>query len=478
MSATEEVKKPSVVSANKTEEKQVTKTEDKTQTQSKDVPSATELDTEDENHSSPSRKQNSNASASAKNFSPISIPKQELKAAAKGCKKDAEENEHFDPVFYKNLVAMRQHDQTKRPTFNSQPESAYEEGEIVLDVIAKKVSKAKDIRCHLKVKQQAYLGSGAFSDVYKGVVKPKDKKGCEEVTVAIKKIWPDPSREDRQISIHRKLDHPNLIKLMYYYVCIHPKTKDTMWSLVLELMPSTVSQEQGKRMDRGTLLPALYAKLFMYQTFCGLLYLEKSRYFHRDVKPDNLLVNMATGVLKIGDFGSARKYRNYERNNAYQVTRYYRAPELCMKFTRYDTTVDAWAAGCILAEMLTNRVIFYGENNADQLKKIFRICGTPSIDQLKECVPGHELDPDILKDKYPPANWFKILKRYNRSVTEVHADIVGSILRYECNKRLRGLDALKHPFFDSLRKPTAKLPDGSPLPFLEHLNETKKSVAA
>ncbi|CAD5214921.1 unnamed protein product [Bursaphelenchus xylophilus] len=412
-------------------------------------------------------------SASARNFSPIVFSRNELKAAGKGCEKDVEENEHFDPVFYKNQVAMRQHDQAKRPLNSTQAEAMVELGELEVEVIAKKVSKNKDIRCKLTVKQQAYLGSGAFSDVYKGTVKPKDKKGSQELTVAIKKIWPDPSREDRQIAIHRKLDHQNLIKLLYYYVCVHPETKQTMWSLILELMPSTVAQEQGKRMDRGTLLPSLYVKLFMYQTFCGLLYLEKVRYFHRDIKPDNLLVNMASGCLKIGDFGSARRYRPYEKNTAYQVTRYYRAPELCMKYTKYDTTVDIWAAGCILAEMLTNRIIFYGEDNADQLKKIFRICGTPNMDQLKECVPGHELDPIILRDQFPAANWFKILKRYNRNATQVHADMVGAILRYECNKRLRGLDALRHPFFNSLRKPTAKMPDGSALPSLEYLNETR-----
>lgn len=157
-------------------------------------------------------------------------------------------------------------------------------------------------------------------------------------------------------------------------------------------------------------------QLFIYQTLCGLHYLECTRYLHRDVKPENLLVNMDTGMLKIGDFGSAKRYRPGEANSAYQVTRYYRAPELCMKFTRYDSTVDIWAVGCILTELLTNRIMFYGSDNADQLKKILRICGTPDKEQLRACVGGQSTKNDAYTRNRPST---KLLESFFQTIKSI-----------------------------------------------------------
>lgn len=96
-------------------------------------------------------------------FSPIDFPAAELVQASEGCKKDVEENEHFDPIFYKNLIAMRQHDATKRPLTPQQAEQMFEQEEVEHKLIAKKVCPKKDIRCYINVHQQVYLGSGAFS---------------------------------------------------------------------------------------------------------------------------------------------------------------------------------------------------------------------------------------------------------------------------------------------------------------------------
>uniref|UniRef100_A0AC34FAJ2 Protein kinase domain-containing protein n=1 Tax=Panagrolaimus sp. ES5 TaxID=591445 RepID=A0AC34FAJ2_9BILA len=411
---------------------------------------------------------------------PITFPADVLAEAGKGVKKDNIENEYFDPSFFKNQVAMRQHDSTKRPKpLNRETITDQNAGDEsnVIRVIAKEVLPLKDKLCYITVKQSSFLGAGAFSDVFVGYVSKVSRgknndhqKANEPMQVAIKKIWPDPSREDRQIGVHRHLDHLNLVKLRYYYVCIHPRTKMTMWTLIMDLMPSTVAHEQSRYIDKGKIMPLLYIKLFVYQMFAGLAYMEKCGYFHRDVKPDNLLVCMASGRLKIGDFGSAKNYKQGAKLSSYQVTRYYRAPELCLKFNYYDPTVDIWAAGCILAELLTNRIIFYGANNRDQIFKIIRICGTPTIPQLSQCVPGVAVDDEILTTNYPPADWQKIIRRYNKSITSVGADFLHKVLRYERALRLRGDEALKHAFFDSLRNPTCRLAGGTSLPPLIGIN--------
>ncbi|KAI6219282.1 Protein kinase domain-containing protein [Aphelenchoides besseyi] len=418
--------------------------------------------------------ENSNSQADSRlasgQRSPIAFPPEVLSEAAKGVsKKDAEENECFDPCFYMNKIPMRQHLSERRPKTVAQAEQVHENEELTINVIAKKVAPKRDLLCKLVVCQKSFLGSGAFSDVYRGTVKRKTGSGVDEVIdVAIKKIWPDPSREDRQITVHRRLKHPNLVSLLYYYVCLHPTSKVTMWTLIMELATSTVAIEQSKYIEKHKIMPAVYAKLFIYQTLCALAYLESKSVVHRDIKPENLLVDMETGRLKIGDFGSAKRLKPGDQNSAYQVTRYYRSPELTFKFTKYNCTVDVWAAGCILAEMLTNRsfVIFYGKDNDDQLQKIFRICGTPTIEQLRECVPGHVVDPSVLAIKYPAADWLRILRRYNRSVSKTCAQFLNGMLRYECNQRLRGAEALRHPYFSTLRKST-QLPNGRPFPVLQ-----------
>uniref|UniRef100_A0A915BMJ7 Protein kinase domain-containing protein n=3 Tax=Parascaris univalens TaxID=6257 RepID=A0A915BMJ7_PARUN len=379
-------------------------------------------------------------------------------------KHEAEENEHFDPHFYKNLVAIRQHDQTKRlcETLAERNQRDSETGEI--KVLAKVVDDNDDHIEAVLVKQTGYIGSGVFSDVYKGYVLRAGQSESDVKHVAIKKIWPDPSREDRQIGVHRLLKHPNIARLLLYFVCIHPTTRVASWTLVMDLMPSTVGREQSNCIERGLLLPQIYVKLWMFQTMSALGYMEKSRISHRDIKPENLLVDYNFGTLKVGDFGSAKIHKPGDTSNSYQVTRYYRAPELCFGYTKYDATVDVWSAGCILAELLTNRIIFYGRSNADQLRKIIRIIGTPTMRQLSACIPGHYVSESIFKKKYPPVDLFFLLSKYNKTITRECISFISGILRYETHERLRGKKALDHPYFNSLRIGNGRLPNGCPLP--------------
>jgi cyclin-dependent kinase 2 len=83
--------------------------------------------------------------------------------------------------------------------------------------------------------------------------------------------------------------------------------------------------------------------------------------------------------LKIADFGLARAFgipiRPYTRE---VVTLWYRAPELLLGATEYSTPVDLWSVGCIFAEIVSKRALFDGESEQDQIKKIFRIMGTPN----------------------------------------------------------------------------------------------------
>ena len=88
---------------------------------------------------------------------------------------------------------------------------------------------------------------------------------------------------------------------------------------------------------------------------------------HRDIKMQNLLVDPTCHVLKICDFGSSKRLVTGEKSTAYICTRYYRAPELLLGNTEYNCTIDIWAAGCVVAEMISGKIFFEVTNSANQL---------------------------------------------------------------------------------------------------------------
>lgn len=119
----------------------------------------------------------------------------------------------------------------------------------------------------------------------------------------------------------------------------------------------------------------------MYQLLNGTAKCHKHKVLHRDLKPQNLLINKDY-VLKLADFGLARAFGIPVKNFTHEVvTLWYRAPDILMGSKDYNTSVDIWSVGCIFAEIVTKRPLFPGKNEEDQLLKIFKIRGTPCADE-------------------------------------------------------------------------------------------------
>ena len=121
-------------------------------------------------------------------------------------------------------------------------------------------------------------------------------------------------------------------------------------------------------------MPILLVKLYVYQICRAIAYIHTLGVCHRDIKPQNLLVDTSTHTLKLCDFGSAKILSPGESNIAYICSRYYRAPELIFGATEYTAAIDIWSVGCVMAELLTGRPLFAGESGVDQLVEIIKVC--------------------------------------------------------------------------------------------------------
>jgi serine/threonine protein kinase len=119
----------------------------------------------------------------------------------------------------------------------------------------------------------------------------------------------------------------------------------------------------------------------MYQLLKGMTFCHQRGILHRDLKPQNLLIDQA-GILKLADFGLARAVAVPVRLYTHEiVTLWYRAPEVLLGSSaigKYSTPVDMWSIGCIFAEMVTKEPLFPGDSEIDELYRIFRALGTPN----------------------------------------------------------------------------------------------------
>ncbi|KAI4303348.1 hypothetical protein MLD38_038993 [Melastoma candidum] len=310
------------------------------------------------------------------------------------------------------------------------------------------------------------VGTGSFGVVFQAK--------CLETgeTVAIKKVLQDKRYKNRELQIMRILDHPNVLHLKH---CFFSTTeKDEVYlNLVLEYVSETVYRASKHYVRMNQHVPLIYVQLYAYQICRGLNYLHNVvGVCHRDIKPQNLLVNPHTHQLKICDFGSAKKLVPGEPNISYICSRYYRAPELIFGAAEYTTAIDMWSAGCVLAELLLGHPLFPGESGVDQLIEIIKILGTPTREEIK-C-----MNPNYSEYKFPQIKahpWHKVF--HKRMPTEA-VDLISRLLQYSPKLRCTALEACAHPFFDDLREPSASLPNGRALPPLFNFTAQELSGAS
>lgn len=228
----------------------------------------------------------------------------------------------------------------------------------------------------------------------------------------------------------------------------------------MDYMPENSHKMMKEYVSRKDFVPILSVKLYGYQLFRSIAYIHGLGICHRDIKPQNLMVDPKTNQARLCDFGSAKKLARGEPSIAYICSRYYRAPELIFGATDYTNAIDVWSAGCVVAEFLLGEPLFPGESNTDQLVEIIKVLGTPTRQQIKA------MNGSYSSYKFPQIKSYPWHTIFPKHVPELAIDFIRSVLVYDPLKRPTAMKTLLHPFFDELRLKTTKLPNNDNLPDL------------
>lgn len=299
------------------------------------------------------------------------------------------------------------------------------------------------------------IGNGSFGVVFQAAVVETGE------VVAIKKVLQDKRFKNRELQIMRQLvkdPHSNIVGLKHCFYSQGEKPDELYLNLVLEYVPETVYSISRQHSKAKIALPLLYVKLYLYQLSRALSHIHSLGICHRDIKPQNLLVNPETQQLKLCDFGSAKALVKGEPNVAYICSRYYRAPELIFGSTDYTTAIDVWSQGCVGAELLLGQPLFPGDSGVDQLVEIIKVLGTPTREEISS------MNSNYTEFKFPQIKACQWRKVFRSKTPEDAMDFIASTLAYAPEERVKPLDGCAHPFFDELRNPSTKLPTGKELP--------------
>ena len=288
------------------------------------------------------------------------------------------------------------------------------------------------------------LGGGSFADVFLA----KEKSTSEMVAIKVlKKKYRkfDECCELRECKSLQKLckdslqtqkGYDNIIKLKQ--IIFEKKTGKL--SLVFEYMETDLYELMKKRSPGK--LSEEEIKDITYQTLLGLYHMHKYGFFHRDMKPENLLL---TGKkVKIADFGLAREIRSIPPYTEYVSTRYYRAPECILRSTNYNSPIDIWAVGCIMAEMYMHPMpLFYGQTEKEVFNKICTTLGSPTSSTWLEGIN----QANIIGMKIPQSNGTDLSKIVTGASPEA-IDLMNQMLKWDPNCRATATTLLNHPFFN------------------------------
>ncbi|ONM62520.1 Serine/threonine-protein kinase MHK [Zea mays] len=270
------------------------------------------------------------------------------------------------------------------------------------------------------------VGDGTFGSVWRAMNKQNGE------VVAVKKMKKkyysfEECMSLREVKSLRRMNHPNIVKLKEVI-----RENDILY-FIME-----------------------------YMIFQALAYMHQRGYFHRDLKPENLLVSK--GVIKLADFGLAREVSSLPPYTEYVSTRWYRAPEVLLQSSAYDSAVDMWAMGAIMAELLTLHPLFPGTSEPDEIHKICNVIGSPDEQSWPQ---GLSL-AEAMKYQFPQTKGSQLSEVMTTASSEA-IDLISSLCSWDPSKRPKATEVLQHTFFQGctcvplpVRRKASSLPKTPP----------------
>ncbi|XP_075948869.1 cyclin-dependent kinase 11B isoform X8 [Anarhichas minor] len=280
------------------------------------------------------------------------------------------------------------------------------------------------------------IEEGTYGVVYRA----KDKKTDE--IVALKRLKMEKEKEGfpitslREINTILKAQHPNIVTVREIVV---GSNMDKIY-----IVMNYVEHDLKSLMEtmKQPFLPG-EVKTLMIQLLRGVRHLHDNWILHRDLKTSNLLLSHK-GILKIGDFGLAREYGSpLKPYTPVVVTLWYRSPELLLGAKEYSTAVDMWSVGCIFGELLTQKPLFPGKSEIDQINKVFKDLGSPS----EKIWPGYGELPAVKKMTFTEYPYNHLRKRFGALLSDQGFDLMNKFLTYCPSKRILSDEGLKHEYF-------------------------------
>ncbi|PAA79458.1 hypothetical protein BOX15_Mlig002513g2 [Macrostomum lignano] len=311
-----------------------------------------------------------------------------------------------------------------------------------------------------------YIGEGAYGIV----VSALDNHNGEKV--AIKKVSPFEyqtycQRTLREIKILTRFKHENIIDI-----------RDILTATTVDAMKDVyivqcLMETDMYKLLRTQTLSNEHVCYFLYQILRGLKYIHSANVLHRDLKPNNLLLN-TTCDLKICDFGLARVADPGHDHTGilteYVATRWYRAPEIMLNSKGYTKSIDIWSVGCILAEMLNNKPLFPGKHYIDQLNLILNILGSPGPEDLA-CIRNDKarnyLQQQPVRGK---RSWQQLFPNADARAL----DLLDRLLAFNPEKRITVEAALAHPYLEQYYDPQDEPVALEPFTFEQELDDLPK----
>ncbi|KAH0793975.1 CMGC family protein kinase [Histomonas meleagridis] len=288
----------------------------------------------------------------------------------------------------------------------------------------------------------AKLGEGSFAEVFKA------KSTRFNQYVAIKRLkkryrsLEEVNHLPEIVSLLQLQGHPNIVKLLDLIY----DNQNGYFAMVFELLDCNVYEFITEHKKPFTENESL---ILIYQLLSAIAFMHSKNMFHRDVKPENCMVNRDTFLLKLVDFGSTRGVTSSTSPyTEYVSTRWYRAPECILTSGSYGPEVDEWAVGCMLYELLTTRPLFPGKHEIDQIARIHNLLGTPARDVLAQFRKNPNTQIPLSFQHKAPQDLHTLLPKCSQETIE----LLSRLLTYNPSERITAADALNLPAFAQIRE--------------------------